>query len=389
MTAFWIAAALLALFALGFLLIRRGRRSAIERSALNVSVYRDQLRELEADRAAGTLSAEDYERSRREIEARVLQDVPEAQASRVAHAGRKPVVFAAIAIPVVAGAVYFAVGNPAAVVPPSQQVEDMVSRLAEKLKNNPEDTEGWKLLGRSYAVLGRFPEAVDAYARAAAKAPRDAQLLADFADALAMARGRSLAGEPEQLVQRALEIDPANGKALALAGSAAFDRKEYAKAADYWQRMLPLVEPDSEDARMIQGNISEARNLAGIPEKKSSTKPAVAKGGLRGTVRLAPELLAKASPDDSVFIFARAASGPPMPLAVVRKQVRELPAQFALDDSMAMAGGMTLSSQQSVVVGARVSKSGSATPQPGDFEGYSKPVSSNASAVSVTIDKVR
>ena len=390
MTAFLLSAAALAVFALGFLLLRRGRRTAVERSALNVSVYRDQLRELEAERAAGTVTAEDYERSRREIEARVLQDTSVEEGRAASTASRKPIIAASIAIPIVAAVVYYAVGNPGAVTPPEQQIEDMVTRLSTKLKSHPEDVEGWKLLGRSYAVLGRFPEAVDAYARAAAKAPRDAQLLADFADALAMARGRSLAGEPEQLVQKALEIDPGNGKALALAGSAAFERKEYAKAADYWQRMLPLVEPDSEDARMIQGNINEARNLAGVPLEKKASKPvAVAKGGLRGTVKLAPELLAKASPEDSVFIFARAANGPPMPLAVVRKQVRDLPAQFALDDSMAMAAGATLSSQQRVVVGARISKSGSATPQPGDLEGISAPVPNNAAGVSITIDKVR
>jgi cytochrome c-type biogenesis protein CcmH len=202
-----------------------------------------------------------------------------------------------------------------------------------------------------------------------------------------MAQGQTLAGEPEKLVLRALEIDPNNLKALALAGTAAFGRQDYKAAATYWERMLALVPEDSEDAKAIQANVEEARSRAGL---KPAPKVAAAPGKpLKGTVKLSPALAGKASPEDSVFIFARAESGPPMPLAVLRKQVRDLPLEFALDDSMAMAPQLRLSSQPKVIVGARVSKSGSATPQPGDLEGLSKPVANNASGVSVTIDKVR
>jgi cytochrome c-type biogenesis protein CcmH len=286
---------------------------------------------------------------------------------------------AALAVPVLAFAVYWFVGTPSAVVPPEDQINAMVERLAAKMRARPDDVEGWKLLGRSYAVLGRFKESAEAYGQALKRSPKDAQVLADFADALAMAQGQSLQGEPEQLVQRALEIDPSNLKALALAGTAAFGRKDYKAAAAYWERMLPLVPADSEDAKAIRSNVDEARALSGDSKKKS----------LKGTVKLAPALASKASPDDTVFIFARAEQGPPMPLAVLRKQVKDLPASFALDDSMAMAPQLRLSSQPRVVVGARISKSGSATPQPGDLEGLSKPVANDAAGVAVTIDKVR
>jgi cytochrome c-type biogenesis protein CcmH len=257
----------------------------------------------------------------------------------------------------------------------------MVERLAARLRESPDDVEGWKLLGRSYGALGRFPEAVDAYLKAAARAPRDAQVLADLADVLAMSRGQRLTGEPEKLVLRALELDPRNLKALALAGTAAFERKDFAGAVRYWERMLPLVAADSEDARSIQASIAEARSFM---------KPgaAAAASALQGTVRLAPDLKAKVSPDDTVFIFARAAQGPPMPLAVRRAKVRELPLEFALDDSMAMAPGMQLSGFPRVIVGARVSKSGSATPQAGDLQGASAPVANDARGVSVVIDSV-
>ena len=244
----------------------------------------------------------------------------------------------------------------------------------------PHMPDGWKLLGRSHAALGRFADAVNAYAKAAVQAPRDPQLLADFADALAMARGENLQGEPEKLVLRALEIDPRNLKALALAGTAAFERKDYKAATGHWQRMLPLVPPDSKDARAIQSSIDEARALAGT----GAAKPT----GLRGIVRIAPELKGKVAPDDSLFIFARAADGPPMPLAVLRVRARDLPVSFALDDSMAMAPSMRLSGFQRVVVGARVSKSAGAAAQPGDLQGSSAPVASDAAGVTVVIDTV-
>jgi cytochrome c-type biogenesis protein CcmH len=233
-------------------------------------------------------------------------------------------------------------------------------------------------------VLGRFAEAADAYARAATRAPRDAQLLADFADALAMSRGQKMAGEPEKLVLRALEIDPTNLKALALAGTAQYERKDFKAAATTWRRMLPLVPPDSEDARAIQSNVDEALAMAGV----ARTPAAKGAAALRGEVRLAEKLKNQASPDDIVFIFARAAEGPPMPLAVLRKRVRDLPMAFALDDTMAMAPAAKLSNFPRVVVSARVSKSGQAAPQPGDLQGASAAVANDASGVRVVIDSV-
>src|SRR5581483_4444006 len=195
-------------------------------------------------------------------------------------------------------------------------------------------------------------------------APRDAQLLADLADALAMARGQRLDGEPEKLIARALEIDPKNLKALALAGTLAYQRQDYAKAAELWGRMLALVPPSSEDARAITENVAEAKKLAGIgagkqPKEQQGAQVATAHPGVRGTVALAPQLRQQVKPDDPVFVFARAAEGPAMPLAVLRARAADLPIKFALNDAMAMASGMTVSAFPRVIVTARVSKSGS------------------------------
>jgi cytochrome c-type biogenesis protein CcmH len=380
MTLFAILAVLLAAVVLVRLLLPpRSRRPVSARDA-NVSIYRDQLRELEGDLSGGKISREDYDRSRREIEARLLADVAAADASPVS--ARAPIRWvAAVAIPLLALGVYFSVGSPRMT---AQQIEAMVARLAAKLRESPDDIDGWRLLGRSYAALGRFGESADAYAKAAVLAPRDAQLLADFADALAMARGQSLQGEPEKLLLRALEIEPTNLKALALAGTAQYERKDFKGAANTWRRMLPLVPPDSEDARAIQSNVDEALALAGV----ARTPAAKGGGALRGEVRLAGKLKNQTSPDDTVFIFARAAEGPPMPLAVLRKRVRDLPVTFALDDSMAMAPQARLSGFARVVVSARVSKSGLAAPQPGDLQGASAAVANDASGVRVVIDSV-
>ena len=387
MTAFWLAGAALAAVALALVLrpfLFPKSASRVSRRDANVSIYRDQLRELDADLKSGLLAPADHERSRRELEARALEDAARPDSAPAAPARRALTWGLGAGIPVFALALYLVIGSPGALAPSDdmhavtvQQLQGMVERLAAKLRENPDDVDGWKLLGRSYAVLGRYPESADAYAKAAVRAPRDAQLLADFADVLAMARGQSLDGEPEKLVDRALELEPNNLKALALSGTAAYARKDFARAAAQWEKMLALVPPDGEDARAIRENVQEARKLAGVPRKE-----------LRGKVALSPKVKSQAGPDDTVFIFARAVDGPPMPLAVQRVKVRELPVAFALDDSMAMAPGLTLSAHPRVVVVARISRSGGPSAQPGDLQGSSGPVANDAQAVSVTIDSV-
>ena len=378
MIGFWIVGAALAAIALAAVvrpLVSRRASGGVSRSDANLAVYRDQLRELEADLAAGTLAQADYDSSRRELESRLLNDVP-VEENQKRKAGRVAAIVAGIAIPLCAAAIYFAVGSPTAIVSPPEHMEAMVARLAAHLRENPDDASGWKLLGRSHAALGRFAEAVDAYARAAQRLPRDAQLLADFADALAMARGQSLRGEPEKLVLPSLEIDPDNLKALALAGTAAFDRRDFGAAAAYWQRMLPLVGADSEDARVVKENVAEALKLAGNTRS------------LRGRIEVSRKLADRMQPDDMLFVFARAEKGPPMPLAAMKLRARDLPLEFSLDDSMAMAPEMALSNYPRIVVTARVSRSGQAAPQPGDLQGSSRAVANDAQTVRVTIDTV-
>ena len=265
----------------------------------------------------------------------------------------------------------------------------MVARLVARLEKTPQDGNGWALLGRSYGVMQRYQDAAAAYARAAALITDDADLLADYADALAMSQGQRIEGKPLQLIEQALKIDPLQWKALAMAGTAAFERKEFQHAIGYWEKLQSRAEPDSELARTMASNIEEARQLAGIKAQTQATKPApAAVASVQGTVSLSRAQAAKAAPSDTVFIFARAVEGPRMPLAIVRRQVKDLPLTFSLDDTQAMSPAMKLSNFTEVVIGARVSKSGNAAPQSGDLQGTSQTVKVGAKNVAIVIDSV-
>ena len=274
------------------------------------------------------------------------------------------------------------------------QIAAMVDSLAARMKERPDDGEGWTMLARSYTVLGRFAEAVPAYRRAVELQPTNAGILADYADAVAAMKGS--VGNPESLalIDRALAIDPRQPKALALSGTAAYDRGDFAGAIGRWQTIADNLPPQSELLAQVKASIVEAREhlggaasaVAPVPVGKATTaSPNIA---VAGTVTIDPALAAKAAPGDSVFVFARATDGPRMPLAVLRARVADLPLTFKLDDSMAMSPTAKLSGARSVMIGARVSKSGNATPQPGDFAGESSPVAPGASGVTVRIGDV-
>jgi cytochrome c-type biogenesis protein CcmH len=293
----------------------------------------------------------------------------------------------------------------------------MASSLAARLEKEPDNAQGWVVLAHTYYQIKRFPEAVKAYERASVLMPENADLLADYADALGAVQ-QSLLGKPQELVKRALAADPNQWKALALAGTIAFDGKDYKQAVAYWERLQKAIPPESDMSRSVASSIAEARQLGGItgpvaavpvppaapmtapraaaaPATPAATAAAAAPSAplpgttIAGTVSLSPALAKNASPDDAVFIFARPAQGPKMPLAVMRKKVKELPATFSLDDSMAMAPEMKLSNFPEIVIGARVTKSGNAVPQSGDLEGFSKPVKLGAGGVAVVIDTAR
>ena len=280
-------------------------------------------------------------------------------------------------------------GKPAPHSTTAEQIVAMTEKLAERLKQKPDDVEGWSMLARSYSVLGRHADALKAYEKASNLRKDDPTLLADYADSLAVNNDSNLEGEPMKLVQRALKLDPKNLKALYLAGTYDFNKKDYAGAVKMWEKLADAGPPGNVFVNQVQPAIAEARSLAGLPPaaKPLDTAPMAAATGasVSGTVTLSAALAKQAQPEDTVFVFARAVEGSRMPLAILRKQVKDLPISFNLNDSMAMSPSSALSSQSKVIVGARVSKSGNAMPQPGDLQGQSAPVKVGATDLKIEI----
>lgn len=271
-----------------------------------------------------------------------------------------------------------------------EQILAMTEKLAARLKDTPNDVEGWRMLGRAQMALEQPVLAVQAYQRVVQLMPKDAGALADYADALAVRNGRELKGEPTQLIEQALKLDPAHMKSLILAGTAAFNRGDFAKAVVYWDRAGQIGPPDNPMAQQARAAAAEAREAGKLQQPASNgAAPAATAGpaGVSGTVSLAASLRGKVSPDDTVFIVARPADGSRMPLAILRRQVRDLPVQFTLDDSQAMSPATKLSGAKTAIVVARISKSGQATPQPGDLEGDTAPVAVGSTGVAVEISR--
>ena len=424
MLIFWSIAALLVLVTLASLLwpLLRGRHisAAPDAETAAISVYRDQKQALDAECADGVITPGEREAAVAELARRLGDELGAASVPTTARAPReRRAWFVALAllvlIPSAAVVLYARLGNPsaAALVASSpertghdlseSQVAAMVDNLAKRLKAHPDEVEGWELLARSYTALGRFGEAADAYAHADALVPDNADLLADYADVLAMAQGKQLSGKPLALVRRALSIDPQQKKALALAATAALEAHDLDAALVYWRRLLAQFPEGSDDAKQINAIVSEIESTRHKDQSTAATgataagrtdQAAVAPGPspagktIAGRVDISAALAAKVALTDTVFVFARALDGPRVPLAVLRVPARELPKQFILDDSMGMAAGMKLSTTAAVVVEARISKSGNALPQPGDLSGRSGPVKPGATGVQVTIDQV-
>jgi cytochrome c-type biogenesis protein CcmH len=276
--AFWASVALLLAGALLFVLPPLLRTATCMRADAEspVAAYRDQRTQIEAEFASGALTAEQHAQALDELQARVIDEVGDLTEDKPVPQTRQSMTFVASVaalIPIGALALYALLGNPSAVLPEAQQagagpdgahamsqeqIEAMVAQVAEKLEKNPNDPSGWQLLARSLVVFERLPEAAQAYDRAYKLNPGDPDMLADYADVLAMVNGRSLEGRPEELVNEALRLDPQHQKSLSLVGTAAYDRGDYTAAAQWWKKLLATVPPGSSPAQSVQANIDDA-----------------------------------------------------------------------------------------------------------------------------------
>jgi len=440
MPVFWIVATLLTVVALAFVLVPLLRRRAVDAPTLreaNLAALRSQRQEIEADVAQGVLPREAKEEALADLVARASEDleaIPEGPAAAPKRPWPAAIAFALL-VPACAFGIYLWVGLPAALDPRAvsaaggagaqgamgdHQLDELVNQLAQKVRERPDDVQGWNLLARSYNAMGRTADALEAYRHLATIAPNDPQVLADYADALGLSRGKNLSGEPAEIIQRALKIDPKHPKSLALAGTVTLNEGKFAESLAYWERLYAALPPDSQDLGEIRNIVEDVRSraaaagkplppaklVAGTAPARPSLPPAamaaapapmapaapraapVPGKGISGTVKLADALAGRVAATDTLFIYARAAQGSRMPLAILRGGARELPKAFDLDDSMGMAPNVRLSETPEVVIEARVSKAGNAMAQPGDLIGTSAPVAPGAKGVAVVIDKV-
>ena len=408
MGVFVLAAAVLVAATL-LLLLRPWRKApkadAATTREINAGVYRDQLLELDRDLTAGTLSPTDHEQARAELQRRLLDDAALAETPAAAPFGmRRTALALVLVLPLATAGLYTWLGSPAALDARAtrsvtqQDVEKMVSDLADRVAKNPSDTKGWIVLARSYRAMNRLPQSEDAFNHIGDTLYQDATLLAEYADVLATRAMGNFNGKPMEMVTRALQVDPEHPMALSLAATAAYNRSDFAQAVVHWEHLLRIVPAESDDAKWLSEAVAKTRAQMGSPAASQAVAAAADKktanasvGGMSisGRVSLAPALASKVAPTDTVFIFARSPQGPRMPLAVQRGHVADLPFDFKLNDSMAMSPEFKISGAAEVRIEARISKNGSATPGPGDLIGVGPVVKPGTSKVALQIDQVR
>jgi cytochrome c-type biogenesis protein CcmH len=423
-TGFWMLAALAVLAALATLLwpmLRAPRSGGV---AAQTALLREQLDALKSAHAAGLVDEASFKSRQDALSAAALKLIDDPSAARPALSGAAKVtaVLLLLALPIATMMLYERIGTPNAIgfsgpAPGTAQTESgpaatnapalsqAAETLAAKLKDNPNDGEGWVLLARTYRATENFAEAAKAYERALSLVPESADLLAEAAESKGLSsEPRTLLGEPLKLIERALQLEPENQNALFLKGLALAQSDDPAGAETTWNKLLGLMNPGTpaHNAVVEQMNIVRAR-LGKGPIESAPAAPAVAEtspppvpaatgdaAGIEVSVRLAPELAAQVSPDNVLFVFARAEQGPPAPLAIQRLVAGALPITLKLDENMGMVPGMSLAQFPRVVIGARISKSGDAAAQPGDLEGLSAALDWRAAGkVEVVIDRVR
>ena len=407
MSLLWLAASVLSGIALLILvpvLLRRHPVAALDRDTVNVGLARDKKAELEADLAAARISESEYALALADLKRALLLDIDAVQET---GASTRPApgtaVVLAVTLPALAFGLYLLLGTPAAVTDhpvadttsaSAKQGQDMVTlleQLAARLTEQPDDARGWALLGNALMSTGRYLEAVPAYRRLTELRPTDAEALVRYADALAMAAGGNLSGEPTRLIEQALALDPQQIQGLWLAGIAAEKRGQPAVALAYWRRLAPLVANEPESYQEVRRFITRATAATESTAAGTTASPSAQPGNairLQVVVSIDPALLTDVKPADTLFVFAREPDGPPMPVAAVRVAALPLPREVVLDERTASLTDGSLGQYARLEIGARVSRSGDAAKHAGDLIGYGAVFDpAIAAKVSVLIDR--
>lgn len=403
---FWVFTLGMALLALLFVLppLLRSRSASLlqQRRQVNIDVYRDQLRDLEAEHAQGAFDKSQFDAAKRELENRLAEDALSDEDQPIFNKGGKKLGFAlGVAMPLLAFGIYFLIGNPWAIEQAAQQpmaagqhsdFSAMLEKIRKKTEENPNDAEAWLMLAKTHSVMEQWPDAGKAYAKAVQLQPRNATALAGYAESLAILNGRVLQGQPAELIRQALAINPKEPKALELAGIGAFQENNFAQAAYYWKQLLNQLPPDSPYAMDIAVALKEAKEKAetafGKPLDKMLGTDKVVIQTINGKVEISPKLKDKIPANATIFLFAKPLEGG-MPVAAIRSDASKLPLEFELNDSMAMNPEMRLTSFKEVTLTARVSLTGEAMAKSGDLEGTLTPVKVGAKDIKLLIDTVK
>ncbi|WP_296259207.1 MULTISPECIES: c-type cytochrome biogenesis protein CcmI [unclassified Pseudomonas] len=394
---FWLATSLLLLVALSFLLIPlvRGRRAQREedRTALNVALYQERLTELQQQQAEGVLSTAQMDSGRAEAARELLADTEEGAAERVARLGKPLPVLVAVLVPVVGLALYLHFGASDKVEltrefsQPPGSLAQMTDRLERAVKAQPDSAQSLYFLARTYMAQDRPADAARMFERAVAVAGRQAELLGQWAQALYFAGNKAWTPQIQGLADEALKIDPNEVTSLGLKGINAFESRHFQEAVDYWKRLLAVLPPTDPSRSALEGGIAQARDRLVKSGGQVQDEPLLAAPAahLKVRVTLSDALRSRVQPGDTVFVFARAVSGPPAPLAVKRVKVADLPVEVELTDADAMMPELKLSNFPEVQLVARVSRAGQ--PTAGEWIGRSPPLPSNVTArQALTID---
>ena len=360
----------------------------------NAKVYRDQILDLDHEHNSGHISDEEWQQSRDELSLRLLEDT--SAVDDPAAKTEKPAIWTAVvlavALPLGSMGMYMWVGQPEALNPLALKTPDqvdpkdltkMAQTLAEKLQDKPDNLQGWVMLGRTYRTLENFDAALRAY-DSALKLTDDDDLKLERIEVIAMQRQGQFEGEPWNVIREVLQRDPQHFGALLTAGSASYAEGKFADALKYWEQARKPLDANNPDLEGLESAIATVRERLGMPPAKAA--PAAASGlNVTGQVNLSAALKSKASPNDVVFIYATPANGDRMPLAIFKTTVSQLPFNFTLDDSTAMAPDRKLSAAGEVMVKVRVTKSGNAMPQSGDLSGSLGPVKVGAKGLKLEI----
>ncbi len=403
MILFWILLATMVLVGLAFLapaLLRSTDLKASDRDQQNVMIGRERLAELQADHAAGILSEAEYEQTKGELEQALLIDLEGGDEPDSPHessrGGRATLLLSALFVVIATVTVYLYLGSPQMVDPEAMlaqqqsseelpSVEEMMTALVERLKENPEDAEGWYLLGRTYMAMQDYQKAAFAFDKLNQLVSDQPSIMLALADALAMSSGGDMQGRPADLIRKAIKLAPEDQTALWLAGMVEDQSGNYPAALNHWRHLKTLITDDEESLQRVDMLIAGAEQKLSASDQtdaiESAKVPASVIKAITARISLADDLATKVDPDESLFIYARAMEGPRMPLAAVRMKVRDLPATVELSDTQAMVPGMNLSRFKQVVVGARISKSGNAIAASGDLLGEVSPVEVDGDAV--------